>query len=216
MPKTTSTRAASTRRTVTRGLAAPVPRFVWLRSPRFFTPHRPTRTRQDLPCTSAGEPRTPSWRSMLTITNTGEGAWPPPNPPRDDGDRTEPVKSAYGVPPGSAPPPLDRTRPVPGFGAYRVGGRSGRVHRRLTWKRVPSACPERSDTSGIEQHQDDEQQGLASITAVGASTRNDLLSGRSRVRVAVGAHVIWSGQAICHQPVYQAHLAPVPLACQMA
>ena len=32
---------------------------VWLRSPRFFTPYRPTRTRQDLPCTSAGEPRTP-------------------------------------------------------------------------------------------------------------------------------------------------------------
>ena len=27
---------------------------VWLRSPRFFTPYRPTRTRQDLPCTSAG------------------------------------------------------------------------------------------------------------------------------------------------------------------
>jgi hypothetical protein len=32
---------------------------VWLRSPRFFTPYRPTRTRQDLPCTSTGEPRTP-------------------------------------------------------------------------------------------------------------------------------------------------------------
>jgi hypothetical protein len=29
---------------------------VWLRSPRFFTPYRPTRTRQDLPCTSAGNP----------------------------------------------------------------------------------------------------------------------------------------------------------------
>ena len=58
-PETTSTRAASTRRTVTRG-CRPVPRFVWLRSPRFFTPHRPTRTRQDLACTSAGEPRTPS------------------------------------------------------------------------------------------------------------------------------------------------------------
>ena len=42
----------------TRGLAPPYPR-VWLRSPRFFTPYRPTRTRQDLPCTSAGEPRTP-------------------------------------------------------------------------------------------------------------------------------------------------------------
>jgi hypothetical protein len=40
------------------GARAPDPR-VWLRSPRFFTPYRPTRTRQDLPCTSAGEPRTP-------------------------------------------------------------------------------------------------------------------------------------------------------------
>jgi hypothetical protein len=28
---------------------------VWLRSPRFFTPYRPTRTRHGLPCTSAGE-----------------------------------------------------------------------------------------------------------------------------------------------------------------
>ena len=37
------------------GAAAPDPR-VWLRSPRFFTPYRPTRTRQDLPCTSAGNP----------------------------------------------------------------------------------------------------------------------------------------------------------------
>ena len=37
----------------------------------------------------------------------------------------EPVKSAYGVPPGSAPPSPDRTRPIPDFGAYRVGGRSG-------------------------------------------------------------------------------------------
>jgi hypothetical protein len=36
-------------------------------------------------------------------------------------------------------------------------------------------------------------------TAVGRSTRKDLLSGRSRVRVAVGAHVICAGQAICHQ-----------------
>jgi hypothetical protein len=66
-----------------------------------FHPYRPTRTRQDLPCTSAGEPAPPSWRSMLTITNTGEGAWPHPNPPWDDGDRPEPVMSAYGVPPGS-------------------------------------------------------------------------------------------------------------------
>ena len=39
------------------GLAPPVPPLVWLRSPRFFTPYRPTRTRQDLPCTSAREPR---------------------------------------------------------------------------------------------------------------------------------------------------------------
>ena len=43
-----------------------------------------------------------------------------------------------------------------------------------------------------------------------------LLSGRSRVRVAVGAHVICAGQAICHQPVHRAHLASVPLACQIA
>ena len=113
-----------------RGGSRPRAPRVWLRSPRFFTPYRPTRTRQDLPCTSAGEPRTPSWRSTLTFTTTGEGAWPPPNPPWDDGDRTEPVKSAYGVPLGSAPPPPDRTRPIPGFGAYRVGGRSGQVHTR--------------------------------------------------------------------------------------
>ena len=39
----------------TRG-CRPVPRCVWLRSPRCFTPYRPTRTRQNLPCTSAGSP----------------------------------------------------------------------------------------------------------------------------------------------------------------
>ena len=42
-----------------RGGSRPRAPRVWLRSPRFFTPYRPTRTRQDLPCTSAGEPRTP-------------------------------------------------------------------------------------------------------------------------------------------------------------
>jgi hypothetical protein len=42
-----------------RGGSRPRTPRVWLRSPRFFTPYRPTRTRQDLPCTSAGEPRTP-------------------------------------------------------------------------------------------------------------------------------------------------------------
>ena len=43
------------RELATRG-CRPVPPLVWLRSPRFFTPYRPTRTRQDLPCTSAGDP----------------------------------------------------------------------------------------------------------------------------------------------------------------
>jgi hypothetical protein len=45
------------------GSRPPCPR-VWFRSPRFFTPYRPTRTRQDLPYTSAGEPRTPGWRAI--------------------------------------------------------------------------------------------------------------------------------------------------------
>ena len=37
-----------------RGGSRPRAPRVSLRSPRFFTPYRPTRTRQDLPCTSAG------------------------------------------------------------------------------------------------------------------------------------------------------------------
>ena len=37
---------------------------VWLRSPRFFTPYRPTRTRQDLPCTGAGDPAPHGWRAI--------------------------------------------------------------------------------------------------------------------------------------------------------
>jgi hypothetical protein len=55
--ETSSTRATSTWRTVHAGARAPVPPCM-ARSPRFFTPYRPSRTRQDLPCTSAGEPRT--------------------------------------------------------------------------------------------------------------------------------------------------------------
>ena len=43
-----------------RGGSRPRTPRVWLRSPRFFTPYRPTRTRQDLPCTSAGNPAPPS------------------------------------------------------------------------------------------------------------------------------------------------------------
>ena len=35
-----------------------------------------------------------------------------PHPPANDGCLPEPVKSAYGVPSGSATPPLDRTRPT--------------------------------------------------------------------------------------------------------
>ena len=58
--ETSSTRAMSTWRTVHAGARAPRAPRVWLRSPRFFTPYRPTRTRQDLPRTSTGEPRTPS------------------------------------------------------------------------------------------------------------------------------------------------------------
>jgi hypothetical protein len=39
-----------------------------------------------------------------------------PHPPLNDGCLPEPVKSAYGVPSGSATPPLDRTRPTrPGY-----------------------------------------------------------------------------------------------------
>ena len=41
-----------------RGGSAPVPPCVWPRRPA-FDPLRPTRTRQDLPCTSAGAPLTP-------------------------------------------------------------------------------------------------------------------------------------------------------------
>ena len=40
------------------GLPPRAPRL-WARRPCFSTTLRPTRTRQDLPCTSAGEPRTP-------------------------------------------------------------------------------------------------------------------------------------------------------------
>ena len=56
--ETSSTRATSTWRTVHAGARAPVPPVYGSGRPA-FTPYRPTRTRQDLPCTSAGEPRTP-------------------------------------------------------------------------------------------------------------------------------------------------------------
>jgi hypothetical protein len=41
-----------------RGARAPVAPVYGSGRPAFSTPYRPTRTRQDLPCTSAGEPRT--------------------------------------------------------------------------------------------------------------------------------------------------------------
>jgi hypothetical protein len=39
------------------GGCRPGPRCVWAVAPAVSTPHHPTRTRQDLPCTSAGRPR---------------------------------------------------------------------------------------------------------------------------------------------------------------
>jgi len=39
-----------------RGGSRPRTPRVWLRSPRFFTPYRPTRTRQDLPAPARGNP----------------------------------------------------------------------------------------------------------------------------------------------------------------
>ena len=49
-----------------RGGSRPRAPRVWLRSPRFFTPYRPTRTRQDLPCTSAGTPH-PRDRRAISV-----------------------------------------------------------------------------------------------------------------------------------------------------
>ena len=52
-----------------RGGSRPRAPRVWLRSPRFFTPYRPTRTRQDLPCTS-GENPAPSVNQSVNETRT--------------------------------------------------------------------------------------------------------------------------------------------------
>ena len=41
-----------------------VPARMGFVAPAVSTPHRPTRTRQDLPCTSAGNPRIPSSRAI--------------------------------------------------------------------------------------------------------------------------------------------------------
>jgi hypothetical protein len=78
----------------------------------------------------------------------------------------------------------------------------------------PSCARTRQNPGTLTGCQAQGKPQLTREAAVGHQARYDLLSGRSRVRVAVGAHVICSGQAICHQPVHQVHLAPVPLACQ--
>ena len=57
---------------------APDPR-VWFRSPRFFTPYRPTRTRQDLPCTNAGEPAPPDGGFDVTGRRAISGPLTPAN-----------------------------------------------------------------------------------------------------------------------------------------
>jgi hypothetical protein len=54
---------------------------------------------------------------------------------------------------------------------------------------VPSACPERAETSDIEQHQDDEHPGSGQHCSIRREHTKDLPSGRSRVRVAVRAQV---------------------------
>jgi hypothetical protein len=56
--ETSSTRAMSTCGAVQAGARAPVPPLYGSGRPAFSHPYRPTRTRQDLACTSAGEPRT--------------------------------------------------------------------------------------------------------------------------------------------------------------
>jgi hypothetical protein len=53
--------------TATRRGCRPVPRFYGLAGPCFSTTLRPARTRQDLPCTSAGEPRTPVDRRAISV-----------------------------------------------------------------------------------------------------------------------------------------------------
>ena len=68
----------------------------------------PGRRRQAAALSVAGSPR---WR----LPGSGRSALPEP-PARKDGCLPEPVKSAYGVPSGSATPPLDRTRPTGGHG----------------------------------------------------------------------------------------------------
>ena len=55
---------------------------------------------------------------------------------------------------------------------------------------MPFACPNEVKTTGIERYQDDKEPVLITNAAVERSTPKDLLSGRSRVRVAVGAHVL--------------------------
>ena len=57
--ETTSTRATSTWRTVRARGCRPGPCGVWAVAPAVSTPHCLRGTRQDLPCTSAGESRTP-------------------------------------------------------------------------------------------------------------------------------------------------------------
>jgi hypothetical protein len=91
-----------------RGRAPPCPR-VWLRSPRFFTPYRPTRTRQ--------EPHAPSLNGDRQSSAARDEAriWQVNNMAAAAlkcRSLAEPVKSACGVPSGSATPPLDRTRPT--------------------------------------------------------------------------------------------------------
>ena len=97
--------------------------LVWLRSPRFFTPYCPTRTRQESHAPSLNGDRQSSQRQGEgqehgSYRVRGRSALPQA-PPMEYGSLPEPVKSACGVPSGSATPPLDRTRPT------RAGAASG-------------------------------------------------------------------------------------------
>ena len=75
---TTSTRAMSTWIAVHAGALAPYPPCMAPVAP-LFHPYRPTRTRQDLPCTSAGEPAPPDAGFDVTGRRAISGPLTPAN-----------------------------------------------------------------------------------------------------------------------------------------
>jgi len=80
---------------------------------------------------------------------------------------------------------------------YPLAGLSGAPVVRIDMRACPPRAQHERKRGTSSSTRTTSKRGPTSVSAVNESTRKELLSGRSRVRVAVGAPLMSPGQAMC-------------------